>query len=188
MSRYLFSLFIAIVAMVAAYVFYLFWSGGVQNQPRQAVEKKSQFENKSKQEVEGFKIKVKEKHKTISNSNNTIKEETYRKKEATQEINKTEIEAEVPQEQNMTTQEIYQKLTPKDHDKFIQEAEEEFRDLDKKLEDVKAKLSKQQEATEEKTLKQVEEEEITQTQRETSTELKDDVNLSNISDEDINNQ
>lgn len=188
MSRYLFSLFLAIVAMVAAYVFYLFWSAGVENQPKQAIEAKSQFENKSKQEDADFKIKVKEKHKTITNSNNTKKIETHKKRQATQEINKTEIEAEVPQEQNITTQEIYQALTPKDHEEFIQEAEEEFKDLDQKLEDIKDKLSKQQEATEEKTLKQIEEEKTPQTQSETSTELKDDVNLSNITDEDINNQ
>ncbi len=186
MSRYLFSLFIAIVAVVTAYVFYLFWSAGVENQLKQAIEAKSQFENKSKQEDADFKIKVKEKHKTITNSNNTKKIETHKKRQATQEINKTEIEAEVPKEQNMTTQEIYQVLTPKDHEEFIQEAEEEFRDLDQKLEDVKTKLSEQQEAAEEKTLKQIEEEEITQTQSETTTDLKDDTNISNIVDEDIN--
>ncbi len=189
MSRYFFSLFIIIVAVVAAYIFYLFWSGGVENQSRQTTETKSQFENKSRQEDADFNIKAREKHKTITNSNNNTKEiEINKKQQTAQEINKTEIETEIPQEQNMTTQEIYQKLTPKDHDEFIQQAEEEFSDLDKKLEDVKTKLSQSQEAAEEKALEPIEDEETPQIPSQITTNLNDDANLSNITDEDINNQ
>ena len=181
MKKYIFPVFITLLGLIAAYVFYTLWHTEVLNPvPLQKKVKEKTIEDLSNKKI------IPKKTTTVFPKvpSETIESSPEVEKQITEEMKKQEnIPNLTPQEMEAQTQEVYDSLIPADYEETMEEAEAAFKKLDEDVILMEEKLAQEeQERSEEESITSEDVSEDTE-----ALEVLQNEEETDIEQEDINN-
>lgn len=144
MKSYIFPLFITLLGLFAAYVFYALWHSEEVNPPK-ALEtsKKNIVEDLANKEI------IPKSTLTVPEASLETRSQEVDEKEMQEMMGKQEdIPNLTPQQMQVQTQAVYDSLTPEDYEETMEEATVAFEQLDTMVEEQDAKLAEEMQTVE----------------------------------------
>lgn len=153
MKKYFFPIFITALGLFTAYVFYALWHSEELSPPKKVKQTKTNMEQDHSM---GNMTSQRSSDLTVPDASMSQQVEEHMVEE---ELSKEDISSKTPEQLQAQTDEVYESLTPENHEETMEAAAEAFEQLDTYVEELDAQLAQEEQDVQE-SMENVEEESV----------------------------